>query len=39
MLTVSDTDPCFSDKSSITEVEEGYYQGGVISANLSLVHL
>lgn len=31
------TDPGFSDKSSITEVEEGCYEGGVTSDNLALV--
>lgn len=36
---MSNTDPGFSDKSSITEVEveEGYYEGGVTSDNLALV--
>lgn len=36
---MSNTDPGFSDKSSITEVEveEGYYAGGVTSDNLALV--
>lgn len=35
---MSNADPCFSDKSSITEVEEDYYEGGVISDTLALVH-
>lgn len=31
---MSNTDPCFCDKNSITEIEEGYYEDGIISDNL-----
>lgn len=34
---MSNTDPCFSGKSSITEIEKGYFEGGVTSDNLGLV--